>query len=598
MPFRNPEEKKAYDREYYRKTRGFSVVGESPKHFSVRHPSGSVFKVAKKGLSKLSLGKLKSFAEGGEPAYSSGVPHDAMDAFSSLPTAFRDAPPPDLFTPAPPPPAPRTGYDIIDDPAEPLRDIGGVLGRINQPRGGFDIIDAMNGRGPTQPSAEPSADALGSAPEERQPKPDLAPELLRDPNSKFGLSMSTSSRSRVGLPGIRDPEKLSGDLPGTAGQERALNQSVVNDELYAQAQHELFAGHELRKQELLKQHEAKMADRDAKRDAMRKDIEDYKIEPGRYWANKSNGQKALSLVSMFVGTMGSSMSRTPNYVAQMFDKLVEQDIEAQRANLGKKQSLLSNYMEETKDVRQAQQLAKADLTDSFATQLKMAAAKFQGENAAPEAMYKIAELHNKAAGYRKDVDAFNAQQALNAEGLKLQRAIAILNAQKQSESIELQRAQVVNSLGVRDLDGSVIIAASESDRKDLNDAFESARIIYGNLGRMKEFIDESPHGKWVWGTEDQQRAQSLVTGMTSQVARMWQKGVLSDRDMAIYERMVPDIQSFKISPTALQGKMEELAAVVRRSLDAIRTQRRRIYEGPSDAQFQMKIKQLSEGGFL
>lgn len=60
-----------------------------------------------------------------------------------------------------------------------------------------------------------------------------------------------------------------------------------------------------------------------------------KIDPDRFWHNKSNGSKLLAGIGILFSGMGSANSGQPNYAIQQIDNAIKEDIEAQKNDQSK-----------------------------------------------------------------------------------------------------------------------------------------------------------------------------------------------------------------------------------------------------------------------
>lgn len=79
-------------------------------------------------------------------------------------------------------------------------------------------------------------------------------------------------------------------------------------------------------------------------DNMVKDIGSGKIDPNHYWDSKSTGQKVGAAIAMMLGGLGAGLTGGPNVALEMMEKHLQNDIEAQKATLGNKLSLLSRNL--------------------------------------------------------------------------------------------------------------------------------------------------------------------------------------------------------------------------------------------------------------
>lgn len=73
-----------------------------------------------------------------------------------------------------------------------------------------------------------------------------------------------------------------------------------------------------------------------------KEVSEGKIKP--FWEGKSTGQMISGVIGIILGGIGSGLTGGPNSAILMLNKAIDQDLEVQKQNLGKKQSLLSENL--------------------------------------------------------------------------------------------------------------------------------------------------------------------------------------------------------------------------------------------------------------
>lgn len=156
----------------------------------------------------------------------------------------------------------------------------------------------------------------------------------------------------------------------------------------------------------------------AKADALQQDIANGKIDPQAYWKNKGLAGRVTASIALMLGGIGQAFGGGENPALKIINHNIEQDIEAQKANLGKKHSLLSSYVQQGHDIQSAMQLAKADQMDAYAGQLQQVATKYAGPEAAANAEKAIGGIKTDAAKTRQA--AMQAGAKLDIERAKLE----------------------------------------------------------------------------------------------------------------------------------------------------------------------------------
>ena len=188
---------------------------------------------------------------------------------------------------------------------------------------------------PAQPvaGAVPGAEKWGTAP---PPAPPAGPSFPPVPGVG-GLGMFGNTTANV-----REQQRAITGL----GEAEAAKARVASETLAAQAE-------DRTRQENYRQ-EA-LAGVSAESDKLREDILNSKIDPNRLWRDQGAGQHAASLVGIILGGIGAGMSRGPNMALETINRMIDRDVNAQTAELGKKQNALSFLMQKYSNLEHAQQ---------------------------------------------------------------------------------------------------------------------------------------------------------------------------------------------------------------------------------------------------
>lgn len=139
-------------------------------------------------------------------------------------------------------------------------------------------------------------------------------------------------------------------------------------------------------------------------DAIRKDIAAGHIDPNHYMSSMSTGKRIMTTIGLILGGMsGGYNGRGGNPALDALNHAIDNDIEGQKAELGKKQSLLSALNTQFDNVHASAQLAKGIMLDHTSSQLKMAAAKAMDPIAKARALQAAGEIDQKNAAMLKPI---------------------------------------------------------------------------------------------------------------------------------------------------------------------------------------------------
>lgn len=366
--------------------------------------AGDTFRVAKKGLSPELHGQIAQHFAGGGPVktfaqalggmtdeeYAIGkAKEDAEKAaepqgpgfWEGLKNAYTQNPTGQLASMGPAA-APAQNFT----PAPPSVDPG------PQPGVNMSSVDGPPGTPPAQPAATPPP----------QPPSAAVP--------------GTPRPSTGGVGGYERDIQKAGEASAMAEVERAAIERAKADEM-VKAQ----ADFQLKKEATSKLWDDRYNQTVARGNQLAQDMADSRIDPNGFWNSRNTAQKVGASIALVLGGIGQAFGGGPNQALAVIKDHMEKDIDAQKANLGKKQSLLSHYVQEGHSIQDAKKLALADMMDAYRGQTEMMLTKYGGQEAGPAAMKTIAGIAKDTASLRSEIHQKGAQMDISRQELELKR---------------------------------------------------------------------------------------------------------------------------------------------------------------------------------
>ncbi len=134
------------------------------------------------------------------------------------------------------------------------------------------------------------------------------------------------------------------------------------------------------------------------------DIMDTKIDPQRFWDSKSEGSKWGTAIGVLMSGLGAGMQGTTQNMAMEFiNKSIDRDIDSQKANLGKKQTLLSDNFRAQGNMIAAEAATRAQYESMFQGKLAQLAAKTSDPMIKEAAAQKILESQQRGMQFMQPV---------------------------------------------------------------------------------------------------------------------------------------------------------------------------------------------------
>lgn len=237
---------------------------------------------------------------------------------------------------------------------------------------------------------------------------------------------------------------------------------------------------------------------------LRKEIAEQQIDPGRFWSSRTTGQKIGLAISAFFGAGDTIM------------KLIDRDIEAQKANLNKTQGLYGKVLDRIKNTEDATRATKAMYLQEVAQQFQMRMSKETNEMRRQELGLKAEEYRQRSAKLTMEL----AQKQVLAQAYKTgvtPQMVAMLPKEEQAKYVP----------GLNQL-------APDAD------SAKKARELTGNYDSVMNTLEAAISHRKEYGAETLNRkamatGRSLSNQLTLAVKDAFNLGVLSAQDVELVE---------------------------------------------------------------
>lgn len=305
----------------------------------------------------------------------------------------------------------------------------------------YPATDPMGNPDPTAQLAR-SFDNNGAAPEQfdsaswNQAEQDYNSEQQRkladNQNQIKSVAAENAVRQRAGVPPMPVPPGAQPDVPppppgvpqppAVAGQGGAGGQDIFGNEAMskaysqgvgeqkagimgeAKAQAALGAaqanmlGKQISQQQQIANNYQKHYDElDTERKNALQDLQNQHIDPSHYLNSMGTGQKIRTAIGLILGGIGGAMTHGQNPALSMLQRQIDNDIEAQKAEMNKKANLLSANMRQFGNLRDATDMTRVMQSDIVSNQLKQAAAQAQDPIAKSRALQAAGALDMQTA---------------------------------------------------------------------------------------------------------------------------------------------------------------------------------------------------------
>jgi len=402
----------------------YTQIEEHPTHFVLHHKAGHEIHIAKGGLNKQTIDKIKKFADGGQAQTQGTGPitpdtaNDFMKGFNSQTTASNPKPkamarggevnnpklqqshfddggsvpadntdvdtdePQQNATPTTQSQEPQrglaseTGYQQIGDIAKSVWDkLKNGVHAVDSTQLGHMLLHGGDGTVPLKP-------------EDNGQNPNVQSAVAKQGNDQPQFQ-------NVGLNVPRGTEKPVPFYDPTQVYQQALGQQSSGIQQAADVQGQIGQqqanAYQKKLEDLTNLHTEAQKNRDtwAKEiQSVAHDVMTKNIDPNQFMAHKGTWGKISTGLGLILGGIGGGLTHQENPALKFLNTQINNDIEAQKANLGKQDNLLGHMMRQYGNITEAENAARIHIMAMMQGQL----GKIAAQNAGPLAKANATQL--------------------------------------------------------------------------------------------------------------------------------------------------------------------------------------------------------------
>lgn len=193
--------------------------------------------------------------------------------------------------------------------------------------------------------------------------------------------------------------KAASDLYGRGILEKEMSFEAGKNAAGAQGNAEANAYQQglAQQQKIANDYQTQYAQVDKQRGALQQAIADQHIDPNHYVNSMSTGDKISTMLGLVMGGLGSGLSGKDNMPMKYINDQITRDIDAQKAELGKKENLLTHVMSQYGNMRDGATMAHILTNDIVSSRINQIASTFADPRAQAAALNLAGQLHMDSA---------------------------------------------------------------------------------------------------------------------------------------------------------------------------------------------------------
>jgi hypothetical protein len=312
----------------------------------------------------------------------------------------------------------------------------------------------------------------------------------------------------------------------------------------------LAAAHQIEQEQAYNAHVATMARQERELTQISDAVMNQKIDPNRLWHESSTGGKIAASIGLILGGIGAGLAGGPNQALAMVNKMVDRDIDAQKSELGKKQTLYSMNMQKLHNENAAYMATKLQLASVYQGQLAQSTAMAQSQIAKQNGAVAQAEIQRAMLPMKQELAKYHmSQQLLYGQGGAGSNEARL----SQAENIVFNKEDRERLVHVDDGKGGIrpLLANSVKDADKVKEAEAEYGQIQKDINRARAFMKNT--GTTVWGSNKDAVAKGIEKSMLGSMNKLMQINRFTEAEMKeIFEPLVPNPGAVR------QGRAEEM----------------------------------------
>jgi hypothetical protein len=441
----------------------YKFIGEDDQTFKVQHPDGSEFSIAKNAVGPQVHKKIKAL----EPV--------KMNEGGEVPA-------------------------ISDESSSSQNELGPMFEPLKIPEKNQQL------------AVEPDLETISRSPAQAPHPLEIEPINNAAASAAIQQPVLPQSQPIVQQANPLDPNAMNSAQSGALGQrESAIKQAGMAQENSYQAQANVWQNLVKEEQKANAEAAQKLAPLEAKSQELFKAVADGKVDHNRLYSNMSTGNKVLAAISVGLSGLGSGLTGQSNMAMDVIQKSIDRDIESQKIDLGKKQTLFSENLRLIGDTKSALLATKAQLLSAAQAQVQAYSAQANSAQAKLNAQVMLTDLDLQKQKLNQEAVA----RQLGRQGGNFDPSVLVprlVPEHKQAEVFkEIKDAMNIRSGGNEALDAF--------DKADKEQSLFSKNVIPGvnspYIGKIKAAV--LPQFQNIDGTVRQAAMDAFLPTITPQV---------------------------------------------------------------------------------
>lgn len=282
------------------------------------------------------------------------------------------------------------------------------------------------------------------------------------------------------------------------------------------------------------------------------------VDPGRYLGNQGTVGRIRSAIAVILGGAAAGRGGT-NQALNYIQQQISNDIDAQKANLGVKQNLLSANLHATGDLSNAAAMTNVIMNDQVSNQMKLAAARAGNQMAAAQFMENSGKLDQQSGMIMATIGAKQQINDPNSKDSDVNHALNVLRMVAPDQAKEVQ-ARYVPSMGLATVPVPESVRGQLVGRSTLNNNIQQLIAFQQKYGGSLEGIADPrirAQGEALVKQVQDQYRRGNDQGVFKPAEAAFVNGVLADNPSSLFSKFTK-APAYRMAAAINQGNLNQL----------------------------------------
>ena len=514
----------------------FHVLEESEHAFKIKHPDGSHFMVAKAGLDDKVMKKIKGYAH--------GTDEFGVDEKPSVEQELTDAGIPDLPAGA-----------QVDQQQAPIDPMQAAYAAAAQ-RANYAV--------PVPSDAAGAAYANAYNQDKLLPPPDqsVATDASRIPAQQTPAGApSQTPQTQPGSPNLGVNTQLPGSPYGQYGdvfkkQQEALGNLNTSTQDYLKSTNQAMKTYQDQQKAMYDSQQANLQKIQSDMDASKQAYMNGHLDPHRLWNQAGIGNKISAGIGLVLGGIGAGLAHTPNFALQIFDKMIDQDMESQRAEMDKNKSLFAMNMQRYGNQATANAATRLQLYNGLQAELQQKGMGLQSAQAQANYQMGMAGIQERMIPLQLQLASFDAMRQAGSKGLPANFPTERLPQDFQEKLVNVPGPGGMVKVPAQSKEAANDFRKSEVELNNIDSNLQNLKNVYQSVGMGSIIPGTAAHASLA----DASNAVKLSLGQLVNLKR------INEYEAEKYEKMLPG--PYSLNSSAAMAQIQQVENFIKNSRNA------------------------------